>query len=101
MSNPVEAEEPEEPKLSIVTVNLLGALYTIKLAMHYFHRQNAQNKGDPLDQVLVLQGSLAGYLDLPGAPQYAAAKYGLRGLTKALRVTEHAHNTRVSYIGPW
>ncbi|KAJ9606173.1 hypothetical protein H2200_009134 [Cladophialophora chaetospira] len=97
----LEAEEPEEPKLTILNVNLTGVLYTIKLALHYFRRQNAQNKGDPLDQVLVLQGSLAGYLDLPGAIQYTASKFGLRGILRDLRRTEHVHNIRVAYIGPW
>lgn len=99
--NDVEAEEPEEPKLNILNVNLIGVLYTVKLALHYFRRQHALNKGDPLDQVLVLQGSLAGYLDLPGAIQYTASKFGLRGMMRALRKTEHAHNIRVNYIGPW
>ena len=97
----VEAEEPEEPKLSIINVNLIGVLYTIKLALHYFRRQNALNKADPLDQTLVLQGSLAGYLDLPGAIQYTASKFGLRGILRDLRRTEHVHNIRVNYIGPW
>ncbi|KIW71882.1 hypothetical protein PV04_00111 [Phialophora macrospora] len=99
--NDVEAEEPEEPKLNIVNINLIGVLYTIKLALHYFRRQTALNKGEPLDQVLILQGSLAGYLDLPGAVQYIASKFGLRGIMRSLRRTEHAHNIRVNYIGPW
>jgi len=99
--NDAEAEEPKEPKLNILNVNLVGVLYTIKLALHYFRRQNALNKGDPQDQVLVLQGSLAGYLDLPGAIQYGASKFGLRGIYRSLRRTEHAHNIRVAYIGPW
>jgi len=97
----IEAEEPEEPKMKILEVNLVGVLYSIKLALHYFRRQTALNKGDPLDQVLVLQGSLAGYLDLPGALQYSAAKFGLRGMMRDLRRTEHVHNIRVNYIGPW
>ncbi|OAL34439.1 hypothetical protein AYO20_06282 [Fonsecaea nubica] len=99
--NNVEAEEPEEPKLNILNVNLTGVMYTVKLALHYFRRQNALNKGAPLDQVLILQGSLAGYLDLSGAVQYSASKFGLRGMMRALRKTEHVHNIRVAYIGPW
>ncbi|KAG9789867.1 hypothetical protein KCU88_g1469, partial [Aureobasidium melanogenum] len=77
----VEAEEPEEPRL-----NVLG---------------NAMKRGEPLDQVLVLQGSLAGYVGLPGAPQYQASKYGRRGVFKSLRLTEWQHNIRVGYIAPW
>ncbi|KIX07556.1 uncharacterized protein Z518_02209 [Rhinocladiella mackenziei CBS 650.93] len=99
--NNTEAEEPEEPKLNVINVNLVGVMYTIKLALHYFRRQNALNKGEPLDQVLILQGSLAGYLDLAGVVQYASAKYGLRGVMRALRRSEWQHNIRVAYIAPW
>ncbi len=56
----VDAEEPQEPKLNIVHISLIGVLSTINLALPYFRRQNALNKGDPLDQALVYQGSLAG-----------------------------------------
>ncbi|EHY52470.1 hypothetical protein ABEF95_014906 [Exophiala dermatitidis] len=97
----VEAEEPEEPRLNVLGVNLTAVMYTIKLALHYFRRQNAMNRGEPLDQVLVLQGSLAGYVGLPGAPQYQASKYGLRGVFKSLRLTEWQHSIRVGYIAPW
>ncbi|KEF63065.1 uncharacterized protein A1O9_01041 [Exophiala aquamarina CBS 119918] len=99
--NELELDEPEEPRLNILNVNLTGVLYTIKLALFYFRKQHAANKGEALDQNLILQGSLAGYLDLPGALQYTASKFGLRGLMRDLRRTEHAHNIRVNFIGPW
>jgi len=99
--NDVEAEEPEEPKLNVVNVNLVGVMYTIKLALHYFRRQNFLNKGEALDQLLVLQGSLAGFIGLPGALQYQSSKYGLRGMLRSLRLSEWQHNIRVNYIAPW
>lgn len=99
--NDVDKDEPEEPRLNVLNVNLTGVLYTVKLALFYFRKQHAANKGEALDQNLILQGSLAGYLDLPGAIQYGASKYGLRGIMKNLRVTEHEHNIRVNYIAPW
>jgi len=39
-----------------------GVFYTTKLAMWYFEKQNSQ--GEKKDRCLVLQSSLAGYLDL-------------------------------------
>ncbi|KAK5045413.1 hypothetical protein LTR84_009277 [Exophiala bonariae] len=99
--NEVEKDEPTEPRLNILNVNLTGVLYTIKLALFYFRKQHAENKGQALDQNLILQGSLAGYLDLAGALQYTASKFGLRGIMRDLRRTEHQHNIRVNYIGPW
>jgi short-subunit dehydrogenase len=68
----VSKEEPEEPKLMTTKVNLIGVLYTVKLALHYFYWQHAQNKG--LDQVLILSRSMAGYLTIPGALEYGASK---------------------------
>jgi len=99
--NNVELEEPEEPKLDILRVNMIGALYTVKLALHYFRRQKALDTGSPKDALLVLQGSLAGYLDLPGSLQYGCSKYGLRAVMRNLRTTEWQHNIRVNYVAPW
>jgi NAD(P)-dependent dehydrogenase (short-subunit alcohol dehydrogenase family) len=82
-------------------INGIGALYTVKLALHYFHRQFAADQGSSKDQVLVLQASLAGYLDLKGAIQYAFTKYGLRGAMKSLRHTEPSFGVRVNLIAPW
>lgn len=96
----VEDTDPEEPKLKIMNINLTGVLYTVKLALHYFRRQNASNKGGDLDQVLILQGSLAGFLAIPGAVEYSTSKWGVRGIFRTLRETEFQHNIRVCYIAP-
>jgi NAD(P)-dependent dehydrogenase (short-subunit alcohol dehydrogenase family) len=93
--------EPTEPSLKIVEVDLIGVLYTVNLALHYFRQQYDGSQEDDQAQILILQGSMAGYLGLPGAVQYAAAKYGLRGMMKTLRSTEWRHNIRVGYIAPW
>lgn len=98
--NKPELEEPEEPMLNIVKVNGLGVMYTSKLALHYFHRQFQVDPQASQDQLLILQGSLAGYVDLKGAVQYGFCKWGMRGMMRNLRRTEHAYNTRVNYIAP-
>lgn len=64
-----DSPEPEEPSLSIVKVNLLGVHYTAKLALHYLSKNTAAT-----DRLLVMTASLAGYLDMVGAPQYGASK---------------------------
>ena len=94
-----KTEEPVEPDLKILNINLVGVLYTIKLAMHYFRRQYEKNK--QIDQLLILQGSLAGYIDLPGSMQYASSKYALRGLMRNLRRSGFTFGMRVNYIAPW
>jgi NAD(P)-dependent dehydrogenase (short-subunit alcohol dehydrogenase family) len=101
LTSPADEEDPAEPELNVLNINGIGALYTVKLALHYFRRQTAANKGGAKDQLLVLQGSLAGYLDLPGAVQYGFTKFGLRSVMRNLRQTEYNHGIRVNYIGPW
>ena len=86
--------------MNIIKVNGLGVLYTTKLALHYFRRQFKLNPEASKDQLLIFQGSLAGYLDLRGATQYSFAKYGMRGIMKGLRRSENVHSIRVNYIAP-
>ena len=90
--------DPIEPNLRIININMIGALYTAKLAMHYFR---VAPISPAHDRLLIIQGSLAGYIDQPGSPQYAASKYGCRGLMKSLRRTVGEEGMRVNYIGPW
>ncbi|KAF5267456.1 hypothetical protein FOXYS1_1653 [Fusarium oxysporum] len=79
-------QEPQKPDLQVIDVNLKGALYTSKLAMHYFVSQNGTevNK-DQEDTCLILISSGAGFLDVPRSPEYSTFYYG----------------SRVNVIAPW
>lgn len=90
--------EPQCPDLGMINVNLIGAIYTAKLAMHYF--QLREGEADR-DRCLVLQNSLASYVDLPGMPQYTTAKQGLRGLMRVLRYQTILPGMRTNLICPW
>ena len=98
MTNDISQEEPEEPKLPILDVNINGVFLTTKLAMWYFEKQNSGSQKK--DRLLVLQSSLAGYLDLI-SPQYSASKFAVRGLVRALRQMSPKHGVRVALIAPW
>ena len=87
-----------KPDLRILEVNLLGMVYTIKLAMHYFRRQPVD---DARDRCLILKGSIAAYLDQPGSPQYNASKWGARGLMRNFRRTAWKEGIRVNLVAPW
>ena len=96
----IDKEEwPEEPILSILSVDMVGVLYTVKLALHRFERQYLQDQHNTSN--LILQTSIAAYLCQPGSPQYNAAKFGKRGLMRCLRETSLKHGTRVNSIAPW
>ena len=64
--------------------------------MHYLNR-NPEGS----ERCLIMTASLAGYLDLPGTPQYSSAKWGVRGLMRALRTTHPTMGMRVNIISPW
>ena len=95
----IEKDEPSEPKLQVTHVNIVGVLFTTKLALWYFRKQNTS--GAKKDQCLVLQGSVTGYVDIHGAPQYTASKFAIRGLMRSLRQSEQEYGIRVNLIAPW
>ena len=97
-----DGNEPEKPDLSTIDVNLVGPLYTSKLASHYFVKQNGQEPSPAQeDTCLVLIGSGAAFLDCPRAPQYCAAKWAMRGIMHSLRRTAFYYSSRVNVISPW
>ncbi|KAJ3530540.1 hypothetical protein NM208_g9282 [Fusarium decemcellulare] len=92
------SSEPERPDLRIIEVNLMGMVYTTKLALHYFRRQSVDTQHD---RCLILKGSIAAYADQPGSPQYNVSKWGARGLMRNLRRTAWKENIRVNLVAPW
>lgn len=91
-----EDDEPVQPDLRILNTNLIGVVYTAKLAVHYLSRNTLGS-----DRCLIMTASLAGYLDQPGSPQYCGAKWGVRGLMRSLRRTCPKYDMRVNIIAPW
>jgi NAD(P)-dependent dehydrogenase (short-subunit alcohol dehydrogenase family) len=95
-------QEPAEPDLTIIDINIKGPLYTAKLAAHYFIRQNGSTPTlDQEDTCLILIGSGAAFLDCPRAPQYSASKWAMRGIMHSLRRTTYYYGSRVNVISPW
>ncbi|KAM0715766.1 hypothetical protein Q7P37_008280 [Cladosporium fusiforme] len=92
-------DEPVEPDLNILHTNLVGFMYTTKLALHYFARQ--KSSGTERDRCLIMTSSMAGYADHNGAPQYSAAKFGVRGMMRSLRQMMPKQEARVNIIAPW
>lgn len=89
----VEAPDVQEPDMRIVQVNLIGAMFTIRLALNHFLRRP---EIDPREKCLILKSSLAGYLD--SRPSYGSAKAGLRAVMRSLR---HRGTCRINIVAPW
>lgn len=93
---------PTKPELPTIEVNVVAALYTVKLALWYFVKQNGTTPGPgQRDTSLTLIGSGGAFLDLLRAPQYAASKWAMRGVMRSLRRTAHLHGSRVNLVSPW
>ncbi|EKD19251.1 uncharacterized protein L3040_009309 [Drepanopeziza brunnea f. sp. 'multigermtubi'] len=84
------------PNLTTLNVDLIGALYTVKCALHYFKKQ----AGKPCQ--LVLTGSAACFLDTPPLYSYCASKAGVMGLMRALRTQlPKTMNVTINMVAPW
>lgn len=95
------SEEPQKPALKMLDVNLNGVLYTAKLALFYFRRQFSKDPSKNPQTSLVLQSSLAGFMDFPSLVEYNTSKFAVRGLMRSLRRTECRFGTRVNLLAPW
>ncbi|KAI0104657.1 15-hydroxyprostaglandin dehydrogenase [Nemania sp. FL0031] len=78
-----EVDEPEEPRLKVLDVNLVGNVYSVKLALHYMQR-NAPDAVTGFRGSIVCTASNAGMYPLPPAPLYAASKHAIVGLVRSL-----------------
>ncbi|KAK5321079.1 hypothetical protein LTR93_006321 [Exophiala xenobiotica] len=85
-----------EPTFPVIDVNLKGALYATKLALHYFRKQK-DGCGS-----LMFTGSIASYIDSPPLWTYGATKTGILGLMRALRHQAEVEKIwTVNMAAPW
>jgi NAD(P)-dependent dehydrogenase (short-subunit alcohol dehydrogenase family) len=91
-------EEPKKPSMKILDVNVVGALYTLKLARYHFLRND---EGPGRDRCFVIFSSAAGYQDVPGGPIYMASKYAARALMCCMRRTTIVDGIRANALAPW
>ncbi len=107
--NGLDSVNPPPPDLSIIDVNLTGVLYTTHLALYYLQRNPGSERADPncdpasvhRDRHLLLIGSVAGFLPLPGGALYGASKHAVVGLYRCLRSTSFSHGVRTNLICPY
>lgn len=98
---------PKAPSLKTLDVNLTGSLYTVHLALAYLSTRRAtapdNEKAKIIDSSILLFGSFASILPLPGVSLYGASKHALLGLFRSLRLTmPHTHPTiRLNILCPY
>lgn len=105
----LNAANPPPPDLAVLNVNLTGVVYTTHLALYWLERNPksvpANPKCDPgqthRDRHLLLIGSIAGFLPLPGVALYGASKHAVVGLFRCLRGTSFSKGVRTNLICPY
>ncbi|KAI1757581.1 15-hydroxyprostaglandin dehydrogenase [Xylaria castorea] len=75
--------EPEEPRLKVLDVNLVGNVYSVKLALHYM-QLNTPDATTGFRGSIVCTASNAGLYPFPPQPLYAASKHAVIGLVRSL-----------------
>ncbi|KAJ5305841.1 hypothetical protein N7508_004856 [Penicillium antarcticum] len=93
-----ETKGPVKPDLSTLNVNLIGVLYSVKLATHYmsFNRDpTTRSKG-----LIVCTASNAGLYPFAMAPMYAATKSGVIGLVRSLAEPLESEKIQINALAP-
>jgi NAD(P)-dependent dehydrogenase (short-subunit alcohol dehydrogenase family) len=83
------------PSLKSIEVNLLGQLYVVRCAMHYFA------KWPETACQLILTASAGAFFPAPPLYMYCAAKAGVVGLMRALRSETTKRNVTINVVAPW
>ncbi|MCJ1304089.1 hypothetical protein MMC08_006901 [Hypocenomyce scalaris] len=105
----LDAAEPPPPPLDVLDVNLTGVVYTAHLALFYLPRNPNSSPANPncdpaqtsRDRHLILLGSVASLIHIPGQSLYGAAKHAVLGLYRCLRSSAFVHGVRVNLICPY
>ena len=101
-------DAPPPPQMRTMDVNLTGVTYTTTLALSYLSRNPGSTataiepESGARDRHIILISSIAGLSALPSLSLYCAAKHGVVGLFRALRITTpKSTGIRVNMINPY
>ncbi|WOO76491.1 putative oxidoreductase [Vanrija pseudolonga] len=89
---------PTPPNLTTLNIDLIGVLYTTRLALWYFEYHDKRE--DPGLRAITLTGSMSSFYGSYGV-NYSVAKAGVVGLMKGLIPSANALGIRVNTICPY
>jgi len=97
----VDEETPSKPALHTLNVNLIGTIYTVKLAIHYI-RKNAVVNGATVASrgSIICTASNAGLYPFPVAPLYGASKAGVNNLVRSLAKPLQKQAIQINALAP-
>ncbi|PSR99263.1 hypothetical protein BD289DRAFT_479638 [Coniella lustricola] len=93
-----DGEEPQEPGLRILNVNLDGVVYSVKLAIHYMNKNQPSSNGSRGS--IITTASNAGLYPFPVSPIYAAAKAGVIALVRSMARILEPRKIQINALAP-
>ncbi|ROW06992.1 hypothetical protein VMCG_04065 [Cytospora schulzeri] len=93
----IEDDEPREPNLKILDVNLSGVIYSVKLAIHYMKKNTLTG---PSRGSIICTASNAGLYPFPVSPLYGATKSGVIGLVRSTGPLLERHKIQINALAP-
>ncbi|KAJ0354602.1 hypothetical protein COL154_000507 [Colletotrichum chrysophilum] len=99
-----DPDAPSEPSTKTIAVNITGVSYTTNLGMFWLPRngKRANDSSKPKDRCVLLIGSIAGVVHLPGQTPYCMSKHAVTGLFRAMRATAYmSHGVRLNMLCPY
>ncbi|KAK8084896.1 hypothetical protein PG997_006167 [Apiospora hydei] len=94
-----EEDEPSQPSLKTLDVNLTGVVYTVKLAVHYMSKNQPSPANDSRGAI-ICTASNAGIYPFPVAPLYAASKGGVISLVRSLGPALERTQIQINALAP-
>ncbi|KAL1970198.1 hypothetical protein VTN77DRAFT_5358 [Rasamsonia byssochlamydoides] len=97
-----DEEKPEKPDLATLNVNLVGVIYSVKLAIHYLLKNppSSISTGPPTRGSIICTASNAGLYPFPIAPIYSTAKHAVVGLVRSLARPLALENIQINALAP-
>lgn len=107
----LDQDDPPKPEFKVLDVNLIGVLYTTKLAIFWL-KKNTVNEGalsrssspsepgENRDKHLLLIGSVASIAGLP-ILEYTISKHAVLGLFRTMRAISFMQGIRVNILLPY
>lgn len=107
----LDQDDLPRPEFKVLDVNLIGVLYTTKLAIYWLQKNSILEKSQQLhlspsegrknrDMHLLLIGSVASIAGLP-ILEYTISKHAVLGLFRTMRATSFLQGIRVNILMPY
>ncbi|KAL1983962.1 hypothetical protein VTN96DRAFT_9736 [Rasamsonia emersonii] len=99
-----DEEKPSKPELVTLNVNLVGVIYSVKLAIHYILKNppspTTTTTALPSRGSIICTASNAGLYPFPIAPIYATSKHAVIGLVRSLARPLAQEHIQINALAP-